>query len=65
MEVIKTCGEDFRSYGKALTLSPDYVDPDCTVYRENSSGWFIKGAIYKDYCCWVNDFEAFHPKKKV
>jgi hypothetical protein len=63
MTVIKRLGEDFQTYGGALTLCPSYVDSDETLYKENSSGWFIRGRVYEDWFAWVNDFDAYHPEK--
>ena len=53
-KVVKTFGEDFYSYGGALTLDPEYLGA-------SEHGWSIEGEIHEDYYTWVNEFEAKHP----
>jgi len=61
----KKFGVDFDSSGGALTLNPSEVsdkDDYGLCERKHKDGWKIKGEIQEDYCTWVNDFEAKHPR---
>lgn len=58
--ITKTFGNDFSSFGGALTLDYSLVDEDPTEWKQHSSGWKIKGEIREDYYAWVNEFEAIH-----
>ena len=51
----------------ALTLPISSVTKDLNLESgisscTHESGWTITGEIVTDYCSWINDFTATHPK---
>ena len=63
--ITKKFGQDFNSYGGALTLDTEEVtdgnEESGTHTKTHASGWTITGAIREDYFVWVNSFKAMHP----
>jgi len=67
--IVKEFGKDFHSPYGALTLNTSEVCKGNDAGKEwtkqtrtHKDGWTITGVIQKDYCYWVNEFEAVHPE---